>query len=96
MLDPNRGTSALIRTFKLHLDPLRPKEMELDKQNKIVEIAVTTDGDRIPLGLMNAEQALELPDQIEIEVSHPEHEAGSTEIFISKDELAEHLTAEKP
>ncbi|MFS2153321.1 hypothetical protein [Rhizobium sp. Rhizsp42] len=70
--------------------------MELDKLSKIVEVAVTSDGDRIPLGLMNAEQALELPEEIEIEVSHPDHEAGSTDTFISKGELAEHVAADKP
>jgi hypothetical protein len=69
--------------------------MELDKQDKIVEIAVATNGDRIAFGLMNAEQALELPDEIEMEVSSPEHEAGSTETFISKGELAEQVMADE-
>ncbi|MDM9627661.1 hypothetical protein QTL95_17300 [Rhizobium sp. S152] len=65
----------------------------MDKLTKIVEVAVTSDGDPIPVGLMSAEQALELPEDIEILVSHPDHEAGATDIFISKDELAGHVTS---
>lgn len=56
----------------------------------IVEVAVTSDGQRIPMGLMSAEQALSLPDEIDVEVSHPEHEAGATDTYISRDELKEH------
>ena len=57
----------------------------------IVEVAVKSEGQRIPMGLMSAEQALSLPEDIDVEVSHPEHEAGATETFISRDDLKEHV-----
>jgi hypothetical protein len=60
----------------------------------IVEVAVTSDGQRIPMGLMSAEQALSLPEEIDVEVSHPQHEAGATDIYISRDELKEHVEAQ--
>jgi len=44
---------------------------------------------------MNAEQALALPDEIDFEVSHPDHEAGTTDNFIGRDELAAHVEAAK-
>lgn len=65
---------------------------QIDKQPPIVEVAVNSDGNRVPLGLMNTEQALALPEGIDFEVSHPEHEAGATETFISKDELLKHVS----
>ncbi|WP_018901354.1 hypothetical protein [Rhizobium sp. 2MFCol3.1] len=57
----------------------------------LVEVAVISAGQRVPMGLMNKDQALALPDEIEVEVSHPEHEAGSTDTYISRDELKEHV-----
>ncbi len=60
----------------------------------IVEVAVTSGGERIPLGLMSAEQALSLPEEIVLEVSHPEHEAGATDTYISRDDLREHVEAQ--
>lgn len=53
----------------------------------MVEVAVTSEGERVALGIMNAKQALSLPEDIEIEISHPDHEAGSTDTFIDRDEL---------
>jgi hypothetical protein len=69
---------------------------QMDKLPPIVEVAVNSDCNRVPLGLMNAEQALALPEQIEFEVSHPDHEAGATETFISKDELLKPVSEEEP
>ncbi|MBX5000772.1 hypothetical protein [Rhizobium lentis] len=57
----------------------------------LVEVAVETEEGRVPLGIMNAKQALSLPDDIDVKVSHPDHEAGSTDNFIPKDELRRHL-----
>jgi hypothetical protein len=58
----------------------------------IVEVLVTSaDGDRIPVGLMNTEQALSLPPEIDIEVSHPAHQAGSTDIFMDRGALQDHV-----
>ncbi|MDK4734781.1 hypothetical protein [Rhizobium sp. CNPSo 3490] len=57
----------------------------------LVEVAVETEGGRVPLGIMNAKQAMSLPDHLDVKVSHPDHEAGSTDKFIRKDELHRHL-----
>lgn len=55
---------------------------------KIVE-AVVRDGDRrVPVGLMNIRQALELPKKPTIEFSHPAYEAGKTDIFVDRDVLS--------
>ncbi len=61
-------------------------------KHAIVEVSVTSaDGDRIPVGLMNAQQALSLPPDIDIEVSHPTHAAGSTDIFVDRATLQDHV-----
>jgi hypothetical protein len=57
-----------------------------------IEISVTSDeGLRIPIGLMTPRQALELPDQVEFEASHPDHEAGHTDVFLDREMLHDHL-----
>ncbi|EPE96436.1 hypothetical protein [Rhizobium grahamii] len=55
----------------------------------MVEVAVTSEGERVALGIMNAQQALSLPKNIDIEISHPDHEAGATDTFIDREELKE-------
>jgi hypothetical protein len=64
----------------------------MTKTKTIVEVALNADGERVPIGIMNAEQALGLPADIDIEVSHPEHEAGATDTFITRDELKDHVS----
>ncbi|MBW9118102.1 hypothetical protein JNB88_31300 [Rhizobium cauense] len=57
-------------------------------EKKLVEVTVKADGGaRIPLGIMNTQQAISLPDGLPVEVSHPDHEPGTTDVFIDKDEL---------
>ncbi|MBX4867592.1 MULTISPECIES: hypothetical protein [Rhizobium] len=63
--------------------------MKATKQ--LVEVAVETEEGRVPLGIMNAKQALSLPDDLDVKVSHPDHEPGSTDNFIPKDQLHRHL-----
>lgn len=61
-------------------------------KHAIVEVSVTSvDGDRIPVGLMNTQQALSLPPEIDIEVSHPAHQAGSTDVFMDRVTLQDHV-----
>jgi len=61
-------------------------------KHAIVEVSVTSaDGDRVPVGLMNTQQALSLPPEIDIEVSHPAHKAGSTDIFMNRAALQDHV-----
>lgn len=57
----------------------------------LVEVAVETEEGRVPLGIMNAKQALSLPDDLDVKISHPDHEPGSADNFIPKDELQRHL-----
>ncbi|PDT10067.1 hypothetical protein CO670_31125 [Rhizobium sp. J15] len=63
----------------------------MKSKKKLVEVAVDTEEGRVPLGIMNAKQALALPDDLDLEVSHPDHEPGSTDHFIQKKELRRHL-----
>ena len=63
----------------------------MTSKKQLVEVAVDTEDGRIPLGIMNADQALALPDDLDVEVSHPDHEPGNTDLFIQKDELRRHL-----
>jgi hypothetical protein len=67
--------------------------MDDTTKNIIVEVTVASEGERVPMGLMNTEQALALPEELDVEISHPEHEPGETETFISREELKEHVDA---
>ncbi|WP_245443137.1 hypothetical protein [Rhizobium sp. H4] len=60
-------------------------------KKQLVEVSVDTEEGRVPLGIMNARQALALPDDLDVEISHPDHEPGNTDRFIQKDELRRHL-----
>jgi hypothetical protein len=63
-------------------------------RHAIVEVSVTSaNGDRVPVGLMNTQQALSLPPEFDIEVSHPAHEAGSTDILMDRATLQDHIDA---
>jgi hypothetical protein len=64
--------------------------MKKKSKPPIVEVAVTSEEGRVAVGIMNAEQALELADSVDVEVSHPDHEAGETDVFIAAEELREH------
>jgi len=56
----------------------------------LVEVTVSPGGRRMPIGLMTIGQALSLPNDIEFEASHPDHEAGSTDVFVSREALNNH------
>lgn len=48
-------------------------------EKKIVEVKVVTGtGEEVPIGLMNVRQAMKLPEELDVTVSHPENEAVST------------------
>ncbi|SFB04496.1 hypothetical protein SAMN03159496_01509 [Rhizobium sp. NFR07] len=55
---------------------------------KMVEATVKVDGTRIPVGLMNVGQALELPRESGMRFSHPDGMAGETEHLLTRNELA--------
>lgn len=59
----------------------------MTEDKKIVEVTATNDGGKqVPVGIMNTNQALSLPQEMDISVSHPDREAGADE-FIGRDEL---------
>lgn len=55
---------------------------------KIVEAVVRFGDQRVPVGLVSVKQALEMPEQPSLEFSHPAHEAGKTNIFVSREALS--------
>ncbi|MBB3916877.1 hypothetical protein [Rhizobium fabae] len=59
----------------------------MTEDKKIVEVTATNDGGKqVPVGIMNTKQALSLPQEMDISVSHPDREASADE-FIGRDEL---------
>ncbi len=62
----------------------------MKKKTPIVEVTVASEDGRVPVGIMNADQALELSRDVDVEVSHPDHAAGETDVFIGTEELREH------
>jgi len=62
----------------------------MQKNKQLVEVVVSTSEGKVPLGIMNTEQALALPDDIEAKVSHPDHKPGETDLYIPLDELERH------
>lgn len=57
------------------------------KTKPLVEVAAKTEEGRVPLGIMNTRQALDLPEELDVEISHPDKEPGATDHFINKEEL---------
>src|SRR5882724_1177498 len=78
-------TSGNRRTSRAFANRRRPS---MTKQKKIVEVTVTNDGgEQVPVGIMNANQALSLPEEMDVSVSHPDRKAGATDELIGRDEL---------
>ena len=57
-------------------------------EKAIVEVVTTEDGVKVPLGIVSVKQALDMPETEGVEYSHPEHEAGETDVFVTQDQLA--------
>lgn len=68
----------------------------MNKKSPIVEVTVASEQGRVAVGIMNADQALELSDTVDLEVSHPDHKAGETDVFIGTQELREHPSVTAP
>jgi hypothetical protein len=60
-------------------------------RKKLVEVAVPRGDDHVPLGIMTAHQAFDLPLNLEFKVSHPDHEPGATDLFVDRSVLRDHL-----
>lgn len=56
-------------------------------KRKIVEATVTVDGKRVPVGIMNTKQALEMPREEGMKFSHPNGKPGDK--LLSRKELKE-------
>ena len=60
----------------------------MSTKRAIVEAAIETQFERLPIGLMSAKQALDLPDADGVLFSHPDEEAGTTNTYVSQAELS--------
>ena len=56
-------------------------------KNRIVEATVKLDGERVPVGIMSAEMAADLPAEAGMKFSHPEGEPGDGEKLLTQAEL---------
>lgn len=56
--------------------------------NNIVEAVVKNGDQRVPVGLVSIKQALEMPQKVIFEFSHPAFEAGKTDVFLSREALS--------
>ncbi|MGO4350884.1 hypothetical protein AB4Z25_02990 [Rhizobium sp. RAF36] len=65
----------------------------MQKNKPLVEVVVSTAEGKVPMGIMNTEQALALPDDIDAKVSHPDHKVGETDVYIPIKELEQHAVA---
>ncbi|RWY83790.1 hypothetical protein EHI44_20920 [Rhizobium leguminosarum] len=54
----------------------------------IVELVATNGEIPAPLGIVNVKHALDMREAECMAYSHPEHEAGNTDVFVTRDELA--------
>jgi hypothetical protein len=57
------------------------------KRKKIVEATVKVRGKRVPVGIMNVGQALDMPAEEGMKFSHPDGKPGETEVLLSRKEL---------
>jgi len=56
-------------------------------RKRVVEVAVESNGGLVPVGVMNLDQALALPDEIDAKISHPEKAAGADDLCVDRREL---------
>jgi hypothetical protein len=54
----------------------------------IVEVVATEGSAKVPIGIVSVKQALEMPQTEGVEYSHPEHQAGETDVFVTQEQLA--------
>ena len=56
-------------------------------EKKVVEVVAEGEDGTIPLGIMNVEQAMTLPSNVYVKISHPEDEPGETDRFLDREEF---------
>lgn len=54
---------------------------------KVVEVVTEGANGTIPLGIMNVEQAMTLPSDVDVKISHPDDEPGQTARFLDRQEF---------
>lgn len=59
------------------------------KKKKIVEATVKVEGERVPVGIMNTKQALDMPAEEGMKFSHPDEQPGESDVLLSRKELKE-------
>lgn len=60
-------------------------------KKKMVEATVKVRGKRVPVGIMNTKQALDMPPEEGMEFSHPDGKPGETNVLLNRKELNETL-----
>ena len=55
---------------------------------KMVEATVKKRGKRVAVGIMNTNQALDMPETEGMEFSHPDEKPGETDVRLAQKELA--------
>lgn len=56
-------------------------------EKKVVEVVAEVEDELVPLGIMNADQALSLPSDVDVKISHPDEEPGETERYLDREEF---------
>ncbi|WJH38449.1 hypothetical protein N7E02_07460 (plasmid) [Aliirhizobium terrae] len=56
---------------------------------KVVEVVAELEDGVTALGIMNAEQAMSLPSDVDVKISHPDDEPGKTDRFLDRYEFQE-------
>jgi hypothetical protein len=57
------------------------------KKKKIVEATVKVRGKRVPVGIMNTKQALDMPAEEGMKFSHPDGKPGETDVLLNRKQL---------
>lgn len=65
------------------------REFCMADEKAIVEIVAIEGEERVPVGIVSVKQALEMPTQDGVKYSHPDHEAGATDVFVTQQELSQ-------
>ncbi|MCV9967009.1 hypothetical protein OIU34_34825 [Pararhizobium sp. BT-229] len=60
-------------------------------KKKMVEATVKVRGKRVPVGIMNTKQALDMPTEEGMKFSHPDGKPGETDVLLNRNELKETL-----
>lgn len=54
----------------------------------MIEVVATDGETNVPVGIVSVTQAPEMPDDGGLEYSHPEHEPGKPDVFVTEEESA--------